>query len=153
MTVREYIKNEDKVKEYCCEGLKDAHIRFGIVFYKNGEFNFTSHVTPTKAGNVITGEELDPKNFIITMVLNYCPFCGHDFQKKPNEDEMKAIDQRNLKRMEDLQKTGRVFCPQIENDIEPMKCMFCPCGHMTECHFPYDCNSGYCHHYPPKSKL
>lgn len=26
-------------------------------------------------------------------------------------------------------------------------CMFCPFGHLTECHYPYTCDNDYCHHY------
>lgn len=24
---------------------------------------------------------------------------------------------------------------------------FCPYGHLTECHYPHDCNTDFCHHY------
>lgn len=29
----------------------------------------------------------------------------------------------------------------------PMGCMFCDYGHMTECHYPHKCDSEHCHHY------
>ena len=29
----------------------------------------------------------------------------------------------------------------------PMACMFCPYGHMTECHYPLDCEEAECSHY------
>lgn len=39
-------------------------------------------------------------------------------------------------------------CPnQNKQPVPPHTCMFCPFGHMTECHFPHTCNSEHCHHY------
>lgn len=40
-------------------------------------------------------------------------------------------------------KTGE--CP--ENHILPMACMYCACGHMTECHHPMDCEEANCGHF------
>jgi len=31
--------------------------------------------------------------------------------------------------------------------FSPMACMFCPYGHMLECHFPYSCEEAECSHY------
>lgn len=33
--------------------------------------------------------------------------------------------------------------------VMPMRCMFCPTGHMTECHYPHACNDpeSNCQHY------
>lgn len=31
--------------------------------------------------------------------------------------------------------------------LTPMACMFCPYGHMTECHYPYTCDEAECSHY------
>lgn len=36
-------------------------------------------------------------------------------------------------------------CPLGANT--PMACMFCPTGHMTECHYPYSCEEANCGHY------
>ncbi|MFW9973016.1 MAG: hypothetical protein ACFFDF_22715 [Candidatus Odinarchaeota archaeon] len=39
-------------------------------------------------------------------------------------------------------------CPMEDNEcVAPMKCMFCPYGHMTECHFPLTCDEAECSHY------
>jgi len=35
-------------------------------------------------------------------------------------------------------------CPR--GAVSPMACMFCPTGHMLECHYPYDCISAECSH-------
>lgn len=29
----------------------------------------------------------------------------------------------------------------------PMACMFCPYGHMMECHYPHTCEEAECSHY------
>jgi hypothetical protein len=31
--------------------------------------------------------------------------------------------------------------------VNPAACMFCPMGHMTECHYPYSCEEAQCSHY------
>jgi len=31
--------------------------------------------------------------------------------------------------------------------VSPMACMFCPYGHMLECHHPYTCEEAECNHY------
>jgi hypothetical protein len=72
-------------------------------------------------------------------------------KSQKNTDEFPTredIRLRNLDRIEDLQKRGIVYCPAEKSNITNlMKCMFCAYGHMTECHYPYDCNSEYCNHY------
>ena len=35
-------------------------------------------------------------------------------------------------------------CPM--GAVSPMACMFCPTGHMLECHHPYDCETAQCAH-------
>lgn len=42
-----------------------------------------------------------------------------------------------------LIKSGQ--CPLGKN--LPGTCMFCPYGHLAECHYPYTCDSDMCHHY------
>jgi hypothetical protein len=39
--------------------------------------------------------------------------------------------------------TGK--CPL--GKTSPMACMFCQCGHMTECHYPHTCEEAECSHY------
>jgi hypothetical protein len=31
--------------------------------------------------------------------------------------------------------------------VSPIACMFCPCGHMLECHHPFTCEEVECSHY------
>lgn len=39
-------------------------------------------------------------------------------------------------------------CPANNNErVMPMRCMFCPYGHMTECHHPFTCDEAECSHY------
>ncbi|KKK54793.1 hypothetical protein LCGC14_3081120 [marine sediment metagenome] len=42
-----------------------------------------------------------------------------------------------------------IYCAQIHMEIgNLMRCQVsCSFGHMTECHYPYDCNSDFCQHY------
>lgn len=59
----------------CCRDMEDA-IERKYLAIKNEEIVFNIAKTPMSAGNVITGEEYDPKKFLITMNLFYCPFCS-----------------------------------------------------------------------------
>jgi hypothetical protein len=36
-------------------------------------------------------------------------------------------------------------CPM--GGVTSMSCMFCPYGHMTECHYPQTCDEAQCSHY------
>nr|BDI55014.1 MAG: hypothetical protein [uncultured archaeon] len=70
--------------------------------------------------------------------------------------EVKTIEDilkiRNLERILTSER-GYVYCPLIKaNTPNIMKCMFCSFGHMTECHYPYTCNSEYCNRYEDKEK-
>ena len=39
-------------------------------------------------------------------------------------------------------------CPMNDNEqVPPMRCMYCPYGHMTECHHPFTCDEAECSHY------
>ena len=39
-------------------------------------------------------------------------------------------------------------CPEAQDAVMPMKCMFCPYGHMAfDCHWPYTCEEGHCERY------
>lgn len=39
-------------------------------------------------------------------------------------------------------------CPLNNNErVLPTTCMFCPYGHMTECHHPFTCKEAQCSHY------
>ncbi|MFX0188719.1 MAG: hypothetical protein ACFE8A_13395 [Candidatus Hodarchaeota archaeon] len=65
---------------------------------------------------------------------------------------MEEINKRNIMRMfrlKDQKKNPIFYCPQIHMDITNlMVCHIrCQYGHMLECHWPYTCNSDYCHHY------
>ena len=37
-------------------------------------------------------------------------------------------------------------CPMNANNIHPLSCMFCPTGHLLECHFPDTCEKAQCSH-------
>jgi len=69
---------------------------------------------------------------------------------KDEYPEPEDIEERNKDRILELtdKRTDYVYCPMYQRDINNlMMCMSCPYGHMTECHYPFGCNSGYCNHY------
>ena len=73
----------------------------------------------------------------------------------PTKEDLK---ERNLKREERLQeqkKDPNIYCAQIHMEIgDLMMChLSCSFGHMTECHYPYDCNSDYCQHYKAQREV
>ena len=70
--------------------------------------------------------------------------------EKENKTEVEKLKLRNLMRFWDLNhsKSISVFCPiENQNITNLVRCTFCPYGHMTECHYPYTCDSEYCNHY------
>jgi len=46
-----------------------------------------------------------------------------------------------------LGSTQWLCCPATQARVDQMACMFCGCGHMTECHYPLDCEEAQCGHY------
>ncbi len=67
----------------CCEDMKRA-MESGFLAIKNEEILFNIAKTPQSAGNVLTGETFDPKNYRFSMSLQYCCFCSSQlsyFQK------------------------------------------------------------------------
>ena len=69
-------------------------------------------------------------------------------EQKPNKSETENLRMRNLQRIVDTEEKQSVYCPLEKTHITNlMKCMFCQFGHMTECHYPHDCDSEYCNHY------
>jgi hypothetical protein len=68
-------------------------------------------------------------------------FCLELQKQAPNLSKEKAIEMaKNC--------MPWLSCPAKNNArMTPMACMFCPYGHMTECHFPYYCEDANCSHY------
>lgn len=48
-------------------------------------------------------------------------------------------------------KTLTGTCPR--GGFNPMACMFCPYGHMTDCHWPLTCEEAECSHYQQEMEL
>lgn len=45
-------------------------------------------------------------------------------------------------------------CPIIDGKpTNPLSCMFCDSGHMTECHYPFSCEEVNCSHYQAEIDL
>lgn len=65
------------------------------------------------------------------------------------------MDDHSRENIEEIEKhsrfptgVGRIVrgeCPC--GAFTPMACMFCPYGHMLECHYPYTCEEVECSHY------
>jgi len=76
-----------------------------------------------------------PKEVILSEWAN------HIQSQSPELTEEKALE---------LAKKTMPFlsCPLNNyNEVPPMRCMFCPYGHMTECHHPFTCDEAECSHY------
>lgn len=58
----------------CCDDMNSA-IESKFLTIKNEEIVFNIAKIPQSAGNVLTGETFDPKNYPYSMSLRYCPFC------------------------------------------------------------------------------
>ena len=67
------------------------------------------------------------------------------------------LRERNIKRSKQLQEqkeNPNIYCAQIHMEVgNLMMCVSCSFGHMTECHYPYDCNSDYCQHYKDQREV
>jgi len=63
-----------------CIDFYDA-LRYGHIVVIEGEPQIKG-VLPegAKAGNVLTGEEYDPKDFVFNLVISHCPFCGQELE-------------------------------------------------------------------------
>jgi hypothetical protein len=65
------------------------------------------------------------------------------------------MDEESRKHIAELEKNsrfptgiGRIERGECEaGGLNPMACMFCPYGHMLECHWPYTCEEAECSHY------
>ncbi len=81
-------------------------------------------------------------------------------QKIENPSIEQQLKLRNLIRNLAISDTNKnpnqifVWCEMVKEEISNlMKCMFCPYGHITECHYPYNCNSEFCNHYPEEDEI
>lgn len=76
------------------------------------------------------------------------PFCGKLKRKSAMDDDTKTT-------IREIEAHSRfpTGIGQIERGecscggVTPMACMFCPYGHMLECHFPHTCEEVECNHY------
>ena len=60
------------------------------------------------------------------------------------EDEAKEMASKEVDSLEAV-KTSTGQCPM--GGTSPMACMFCQYGHMTDCHYPLDCEEANCSHH------
>lgn len=65
-----------------CESFNEA-LKFGHIIIIEDEPQIPGKLPKdAKAGNILTGEVYDPQNFILNMVINFCPFCGKQIFEK-----------------------------------------------------------------------
>lgn len=57
--------------------------------------------------------------------------------------------ERNYKPGFDLIKSGK--CPQGQRC--PMACFLCQYGHITECHYPLNCDDAQCSHFEDNTQM
>lgn len=72
-----------------------------------------------------------------------------------------TMDEESRKRIDELERlsgkpsgVGRMDrgeCPL--GGINAMACMFCPYGHMLECHYPLTCDEAECSHYKSEQHI
>lgn len=75
----------------CCELMSDA-LKWGLLTITNDEVTLPlrtlTDVNPdATAGNLLTGETYDPSSFSVTLLLEYCPWCGVKLTVPMNDDD------------------------------------------------------------------
>lgn len=59
-----------------CEDFRRA-LDYGLIVIIEGEPQIKGKLPETaKAGNLKTGEKYNPDNFMLNLVINFCPFCA-----------------------------------------------------------------------------
>ena len=72
-----------------CEDFRRA-LDYGLIVVIEGEPQIKGKVPETaKVGNLITGEKYDADNFMLTLIIQFCPFCSERvFEEKVEEEEI-----------------------------------------------------------------
>ena len=68
-------------------------------------------------------------------------WANHIRSQSPELTEEKALE---------LAKKTMPYLSCLANNgekVPPMRCMFCPYGHMLDCHHPFTCDEAECSHY------
>lgn len=73
-----------------CESFEEA-LKHGFIVVINGEPQIKGKLPEgAEVGNILTGETYDPSDFVMNMVVSFCPFCG----KKLTEHYWGMIDKK-----------------------------------------------------------
>ena len=72
-----------------CEDFQRA-LDYGLIVVIENEPQIKGKVPETaKVGNLLTGEKYNPSNFMLNLVIRFCPFCGENiFEEKEVNEEM-----------------------------------------------------------------
>lgn len=68
-----------------CEDFRRA-LDYGLILVIEKEPQIKGKVPETaKVGNLITGEKYNPSNFMLNLVIYFCPFCGEKIFEEKEE--------------------------------------------------------------------
>ncbi len=73
----------------------------------------------------------------------------------PTSEDLNERTMKRFKQLQEQKENPVIYCPQFHMEIgNIMMChISCPYGHMSECHYPHDCNSDFCQHYKAQREL
>lgn len=68
---------------------------------------------------------------------------------KDNNPTNSELIERNIRRIYDLKNKKAVYCPIVRDIMENLTIchLFCQYGHITECHYPFECEPEKCNHF------
>ena len=70
-----------------CEDFRRA-LDYGLILVIENEPQINGKMPETaKVGNLITGEKYNPSDFMLNLVIYFCPFCGERIFEKSEGDE------------------------------------------------------------------
>ena len=70
-----------------CEDFQSA-LNWGFIVVIAGEPQIAGRLLKTaKAVNAETGEKYNPSDFMLNLIIEFCPFCGERIFEKSEEDD------------------------------------------------------------------
>lgn len=71
-----------------CEGFRRA-LGYGLIIVIDNEPQIMGKLPETtKVGNLLTGEKYNSDNFMLNLVINFCPFCSERIFEEKIEEGM-----------------------------------------------------------------
>jgi hypothetical protein len=97
-------------------------------------------------------EDLPEDRYIKRVLLTELIARSESKKDKSISDQIKL---RNLKRTYSLLYKNSFYCPALASNLpkyEISRCVFCQSGHISSCHYPFECSTPYCNKYAPKTQ-